>query len=249
MIKQANILFQSNLYESKNPTRRWIHQKRRAWVSNKFTQLSSLNATVLEIGTGCGTYTDQLAYLFDEITSIDINTDFIEAVKFKLPKVNAMVANIETFNNFKKYDVIIMSEVLEHVSNTKVSLDNVFRHLKTGGIFILTTPNKFSTTELIARLLKISIFAHIARKIYGEPVDELGHISLRTRGQLMTELENAGFKIISREDIAFYLPVIAEFGGETGKRVLEYIEQLLQKNNMLRNMLWTQCYVLTKECE
>ena len=162
------------------------------------------------------------------------------------PEINAHVANIETFENSEQYDVIVMSEVLEHVTNTKASLDTVFRHLKPSGIFILTTPNRFSTVEIVARLLKIPLFIYIAQKIYREPVDNLGHISLRTRKELLAELKHTGFKLISRDDLAFYLPVIAEFGGEFGKNTLQFIERKLWRIDLLKNMLWTQCYVLTK---
>lgn len=247
MIKQADINFQSNLYNSKNSTRRWIHQERQSWVLHKIFVFSSPNSKVLEIGTGCGIYTSKIASYFSDITTLDVNSEFIESAKSKFPKVDCQVANIEAFKNAKRYDLIFMSEVLEHVSNSHDSLTTVFHHLNPGGYFILTTPNKYSTTELVARLLKFPLIALLARKIYGEPVDELGHVNLKTRSQLMAELKTVGFTVVSRENLAFYLPVIAEFGGKYGKRILELIERLLRKNDLLSNLLWTQCYVLTRE--
>jgi 2-polyprenyl-3-methyl-5-hydroxy-6-metoxy-1,4-benzoquinol methylase len=245
-LTQSDIHFQSNLYESKNPTRRWIHQARRAWVLDKLGALAVRKKSALEVGTGCGTYTGEIGTLYKDATSIDVNQDFIAEAQKKFRGVNCFVADIETLNTQRQYDVIVMSEVLEHVGNTQLALDRVFAHLVPRGYFVLTTPNKFSTTELVARLLKVKMFAFIAQKIYGEPVDDLGHISLRTRMELIAEIDKAGFVILAREDISFYLPVIAEFGGQWGKRLLQFMESKLKKHNLLRNLLWTQCYVLTK---
>lgn len=246
MTHQADIGFQSNLYESKNPTRRWIHQRRRAWVMDQLYAISQYRKTVLEVGTGCGTYTGEVSGMFKQTTSIDVNEAFVAAAQKQFPRVNAFVANIETLDLPQQYDVIFMSEVLEHVPNTQLALNSVFAHLKPRGYFVLTTPNKFSTTELVARLLKIRAVAYLAQKIYGEPVDELGHISLRTRAELVEEIDRAGFTILIREDLSFYLPVVAEFGGHLGKRFLQFMERQLRKSNTLRGLLWTQCYVLTK---
>ena len=245
-LTQSDISFQSNLYESKNPTRRWIHQARRTWVLEKLYKFSKRKTSALEVGTGCGTYTSRIGHLFGDAASIDVNESFVKAAKMECPTVEVSVKDIQTLNLGRQYDVIIMSEVLEHVPDTQLSLDRVYAHLSKNGYFLLTTPNKFSTTELVARLLKIKVFAALAQKIYGEPVDDLGHISLRTRAQLILEIDKAGFTILSREDMSFYLPVIAEFGGEWGKRVLQFCERQLKKSNVLRNLLWTQCYVLTK---
>ena len=247
MIKQADIEFQSNLYQSKNPTRRWIHQERQAWVLQNIYDYSLPDSKVLEVGTGCGIYTTKIANWFSDITTLDVNSEFVDSAKSKFPKIDCQVANIETFKSAKKYDLIFMSEVLEHVSNTQDSLNTVFQHLKSSGFFILTTPNKYSTTELVAKLLKFPLLALLAQKIYGEPVDELGHINLKTRSQLISQLAKAGFTVVSSHNLAFYLPVIAEFGGEYGKKFLQSIERRFRKSYLLSNFLWTQCYVLKKE--
>lgn len=245
-LTQADISFQSNLYESKNPTRRWIHQARRAWVLDKLFAFSRKRQTCLEVGTGCGTYTGEIRHMFADVTSIDVNAEFVAAAQKQFPSVNTFTADVERLDTGRQYDVIFMSEVLEHVPNTQLALERVFAHLKLHGLFILTTPNKYSTTELVARLLKFKFVAALAQKIYGEPVDELGHISLRTRSELIAEIDKAGFAILIREDISFYLPVVAEFGGVWGRRVLQLMERHLRKSNTLRGLLWTQCYVLTK---
>lgn len=243
---QSDIHFQSNLYQSSNPTRRWMHSTRRNWVMSALDKYSCRFLSALEVGTGCGIYTKRLAALSDDVTSIDINSDFVIAASIDNPTVTTLVSSVETFSSTKPYDLILISEVLEHVSNTKIALHNLYQLLSEDGFLILTTPNKFSLPELVARLLKFPAVARLARSIYGEPVDELGHINLRTRTELLQELEEHGFVVVETTDIGFYIPVIAEWGGEIGRSIIMRAESMLGRSKLGRNLLWTQCYVLRK---
>jgi hypothetical protein len=54
----------------------------------------------------------------------------------------------------------------------------------------------------------------------------------------------AGFRIERHERFGFYLPVIADFGGTAGLRVLRGIERVFRRIPVLRGLLWTQAYVL-----
>lgn len=54
---------------------------------------------------------------------------------------NVVQGNMETYSFGKKFDIIILGDVLEHVDNQGVLLDNLGRHLKEDGELIITTPN------------------------------------------------------------------------------------------------------------
>jgi len=57
--------------------------------------------------------------------------------------------NMENYNFDKQFDVVIAGDILEHVDNQGLFLDNVKKHLKKDGRFILTTPNaKWFTVAL-----------------------------------------------------------------------------------------------------
>ena len=49
--------------------------------------------------------------------------------------------NMEIYSFNKKFDVIVAGDVIEHVDNVGLFLDNVRKHLKDDGHFILTTGN------------------------------------------------------------------------------------------------------------
>lgn len=59
--------------------------------------------------------------------------------------------NMESYEFDRQFDVIVAGDVIEHVSNQGLFLENIRRHLRDNGILILTTPNaKWPTVFLPA---------------------------------------------------------------------------------------------------
>jgi len=73
----------------------------------------------------------------------------------------------------------------------------------------------------------------------------MGHINLLTRRTLERQLIEAGFEIIQRHTCEFYLPLVAEFGGQCGQRTLSRIGGAL-RGSIFGWSLWTQWYVARK---
>lgn len=242
-LRQEHIAFQANLYESNNPTRRWLHNVRRDWVMRAIDQVAPSQPHFLEIGIGCGIYT-QLMASRGKVFATDINSAFVEAAN-QIPNVVARVSDITTDHFDPVHDVALCSEVLEHVPDSASALKNIYASLKPGGYLVLTTPNSYSTVELTARLLSFGPVVKLARLIYGESVDDLGHINRMTRSQLRIQIDAAGFEVVRQENIAFYLPAIAEFCGEPGTRICQWFARRLA-GTRLAPLLWTQCWVLRR---
>lgn len=242
-LRQADIAFQANLYESENPTRKWLHGERREWVLQAIHRHAKKQGRFLEVGVGCGIYTRELATL-GEVTGIDINPEFISAAN-KIPNVVASIGDVQELGFHNAFDVALCSEVIEHVPDSRRAIHQIGNALKPGGVLILTTPNSFSTMEIFARLLSLRPIAKLASLIYREPVDDLGHINRLTRSQLELQIHGAGFKIRETADLALYLPVFAEFGGRLGRDMAKKIATLVGKTPF-RGLLWTQCYVLER---
>lgn len=57
--------------------------------------------------------------------------------------------NMETLQLVEFYDVAVAGDVIEHVSNQGLFLDNIRRHLIPGGRLVLTTPNAKWPTVLL----------------------------------------------------------------------------------------------------
>ena len=59
----------------------------------------------------------------------------------------------------KKAGSVVFLEVLEHLANPLLSLQNIANHIEKGGILILTTPNPSSSPNTVNLFLKGRLFA------------------------------------------------------------------------------------------
>lgn len=100
---------------------------------------------------------------------------------------NMKVANAETFELDKKFDVIFAGELIEHLSNPGLLLRQSKKHLKKDGLLILTTPNTF----YLPRLLKC------IKNIEDDPDVNPEHTTWFSPSTLCTLLTREGFDTIS----------------------------------------------------
>jgi 2-polyprenyl-3-methyl-5-hydroxy-6-metoxy-1,4-benzoquinol methylase len=243
---QGDIAFQEKLYHDPNPTRRGLHRARRDWVESQLSDALHHGNHVLEVGVGCGIFTRFLVEQGARVSAVDINPAFLAGVE-PLSGVEIKLADATFDQGYRGVDVVLCSEVLEHVprDRSQAMLDQFYAALKPGGVLILTTPQRYATVELMARLFKFPPVLWLARKIYGT-AEELGHINLLTSSALCAQIKVAGFRIEDQTLIGFYLPFIAEFGGAPGAALLRGIEGLLRGVPGLRGLLWTQGYRLIR---
>ncbi len=246
MSRQGDVEFQRALYEDKNATRRGLHRARRDWVLDQALSLSKAGDRVLEVGVGCGIFTERLSAEGRKVSAVDINPTFLANVS-KLKSVDVHEKDATRPLGLGDHDLAICSEVLEHVppERSQAMIDSLFDALRPGGTLILTTPQRYSMVELGARLLQFGPLLALARKLYGS-AEELGHINLLTVGALKAQLAKAGFKVQRMRRFGFYLPVVAEFGGRGGAKLLEGSGRFLAGVPLLRGLLWTQGWVLTR---
>lgn len=66
---------------------------------------------------------------------------------------NIRHGNAEQFDLNEDFDVIVAGELIEHLSNPGLFLDCARKHLRKDGVFLLTTPNRFSLPEITAILV------------------------------------------------------------------------------------------------
>jgi 2-polyprenyl-3-methyl-5-hydroxy-6-metoxy-1,4-benzoquinol methylase len=177
------------------------------------------------------------------VSAIDINARFLENLA-KNVQIQTHLLDATKPLDIGRHEVVLCSEVLEHVApeQSQNLIHSLFGTLQPGGILILSTPQAYSVVELLSRLFRFSPFLALARRVYGQ-AEELGHINLLTAAAVKAQLRNAGFEIVSSTRFGFYLPAVAEFGGEIGWRGLMRVGNALAKIPFLRGLLWTQGWV------
>jgi ubiquinone/menaquinone biosynthesis C-methylase UbiE len=93
-------------------------------------------------------------------------------------------------------NVVIMSELIEHLVDPDSALDEASRVLVPGGTLLLSTPNLAAWYNRVLLAVGIQpLFSEVSlRGIYGRPGSEVvGHLRLFTRRALKEMLEAAGF--------------------------------------------------------
>jgi len=71
--------------------------------------------TVLDIGAGSGTYADRLGHHFKRMDAVEVFAPYIEEYHLKSKYAKVFNEDATTFN-FDYYDLIILGDVLEHIS-------------------------------------------------------------------------------------------------------------------------------------
>lgn len=238
---------QRTLYTSKNPTRRWLHVSRRDWITAAIRKWNTGDARrVMEVGPGSGIYLPVLAEGATEVIAADIEDAYLRRlgpIVESHPNVRLVRDDI-TRSSFPDdhFELILCTEVIEHIRDSAAALAEMHRLLKPGGVLILSTPQRYSPLELFAKLAFLPGIISLVRLVYREPVLETGHINLMTKRTLRTQLARAQFAVRDEHLAGVYLPVMAETMGATALRFEQALEHRL-RGTRLEWLLWTQ-YVI-----
>lgn len=112
---------------------------------------------ILEVACGEGGITLPLASLGCRVAAFDIDEKAVASLRKRLEgkgtgTVSVTVDNGFTFDDGKVYDVVIASEVFEHVLDPAGLARNIVRRMKEGSYLIVTTPNRYGPWELRNRM-------------------------------------------------------------------------------------------------
>ncbi len=167
---------------------------------------------VLEIGCSTGIITNYFADYFSKIDGIDIDKKAIEYANLNNKKTNVLfqAVPIEEFESNKNYDVIVCSHIYEHVPDSRVLLDNIYRLLKPGGVCYFAARNKFQPMEPHYNLLFLSYLPKSISNLYlkitkkGDFYYE-NHLSLRNLKKLVSKFVIIDYTLkIINEPSKFY---------------------------------------------
>lgn len=100
-----------------------------------------LKPPILEIGCGKGFILEYFKEKSMEIAGVEISEEAVKFIKNKNMKVLIYDGIDLPFGN-ESFNIILSFDVLEHFDSIKKHLSEVFRTLKTKGIYTFQTPNK-----------------------------------------------------------------------------------------------------------
>lgn len=197
--------------------------KLRKKVYEYFAEEAKKGMKVLEIGCSLGTNIWMFNALFYnagriEFYGVDISPKAIKEAedykqKIELKNCFFTVGNAERLG-FKddSFDIVVCTEVLEHLPNPNETLKEIYRVLKLGGVAIITTPNGENILKKIAgRKIKEKVEADCQKTDpypYQKVDDSFGHITVLSSKELIELSKEVGFKIekIEKGSLVYGLP-------------------------------------------
>lgn len=144
---------QANFYDS-----RWTQDANRdrlngyqlARVAAIFESLSFLDLEyelrkkeslrVCDLGCGRGWLASQLTSV-GQVTGVDLSPEGVRIAQQRWPDIQFECADILAWSGSAPFDLVISSEVIEHITEKERFVAAVKRNLKPGGFAIITTPN------------------------------------------------------------------------------------------------------------
>ncbi len=147
---------------------------------------------VLEIGCGAGLFCFELASKANLVVGVDIARfvlTFADTVRYVLGKDNVVFSNGDAEHlSFREnmFDLVICSEVMEHVLFPEAVLAEIRRVLKDSGTLILTTPTAFSLSDLSMRMLHV-IYRHVETE-QALHIDKRTYLALQRKKRAMRDM-------------------------------------------------------------
>jgi 2-polyprenyl-3-methyl-5-hydroxy-6-metoxy-1,4-benzoquinol methylase len=119
------------------------------WLSGRL--LRRIN--VLDVGCGNGSISFPVASLGHHLLGIDISQESVDYAGSRNPFTNARfkVHNLADEPLGEKFDLIICSEVLEHLENPGPLVQAMAGGLEPGGLLVITVPNGYGPREVLGR--------------------------------------------------------------------------------------------------
>jgi len=154
------------------------------------------------IDFGCGTGTTLSSFLYDKypeikLTLFDVDTASLDAATWAHDDVEKKSDFTEINDN--SYDLIIISEVVEHIPQDNEVLKDLFRLLHDDGVLFITVPNGYGlyeSTNFIWRTIKFFIpFQNISNSMNAGTLSNSPHIDFYTFSRLINNLNSTGFLV------------------------------------------------------
>ncbi len=137
---------------------------------------------VLDAGCGTGFFSQKAAERGALVTSMDLGENLLAQVAKKCDSTRVVGSILEMPFENNTFDIVVSSEVIEHIPTPLKAIDEIHRVLKPGGTLVLSTPNKLWYFSIwIANKLKLRPYQGLENWVW--------------RGELKKKLKQTGFEI------------------------------------------------------
>ncbi len=169
------------------------------WYPKRVIELVDSTDSILELGIGHGFTSKIFSEKFSNHTVLEGSEAVINNFKQRFPNLQTdiVLTYFENFETDKKFDVIIMGFILEHVDEPSRIISQFKKFLKPSGKLYVAVPNAETLNRRVGNIAGLlpdvellSDYDHL-----------LGHKRYYTLASLTSEVEAAGYKINKIEGI------------------------------------------------
>jgi 2-polyprenyl-3-methyl-5-hydroxy-6-metoxy-1,4-benzoquinol methylase len=153
----------------------------------------------LDLGLGHGVAATILSRTIEDYTVIEGSKTIIDEYKNHNKDTNATIIQsyFEDFETDKRYDIIVMGFILEHVENPLEILNKYKRFLKESGIICISLPNFAQLNRRIGQLMGVIQ----TMEFFTDNDIDLGHKHLFDVESFKALISSADLKLLSLEGI------------------------------------------------
>ena len=163
--------------------------------------------TILEIGTGAGGILKKFMDIGKRVHGLDYGTEYIEfGVSKSIP---LKVGGLESLEEGQKFDLIILSHILEHIVEPREFLDKLKPYLTDEGFLYIEVPSIERTNRLIGKY---------DLRTYWENAHVV-HFTIKTLKQL---LEHSGYRYIKHDPL---IRSVFKFDGKADQSLSNYYDE------------------------
>jgi 2-polyprenyl-3-methyl-5-hydroxy-6-metoxy-1,4-benzoquinol methylase len=153
---------------------------------------------ILDVGCRDGTISKLMTDAGNNVEAVEISDYSIIKARGKGIKVYDIDLNTSWAGRIgKKYDLVFAGEIIEHLFETDMFLQNINKVLKKGGILVISTPNTASLGRRILLLLGKNPATELTTR-----QGQAGHVRYFVYDSLKSILEDNGFFVADfRSDV------------------------------------------------
>ncbi len=195
------------------------------------------NFRILDIGCGDGIIARDIASFFEnaEVVGMDANAKSLEIARSKpnpqnlsFLELNFMQADLTEMEKLGKFDVVICSEVFEHVEDTDRLFDLIEYRLKEGGYLSFSTPSGWMYRLPRAAFVRWALSDTRTWYRLGVNPEKNWREALKIHpgiqpSKLMKRMKVRGFEVVNRIASCFYLSEDRKNSVHAGVRLVERI--------------------------
>lgn len=191
LYKKINSDFYEEIIRSANPLRRWFHTNRYYVINTLVKSKYRKGMKILDLGCGsCNWNADRL-----EVFGVDFNEGLLRLAKDNNRLYEYKVADVNDAKlDHEAFDIVIASDLLEHIEDYDSLIEEIMRILKCGGCVIVSVPyDTYLSLWKYLFFLQVILHGHLLRNQYYRK--RCGHINAFSPDKLKASFLKHGFDI------------------------------------------------------